>query len=80
MVMTDSPDPNDDNPQPLSEQAERAKQLDRQRLIELPPDQAQRLAEQVLDPARWHVASGESLAWPGDLGDEAEEPDWMRDP
>lgn len=61
----------------LLQEATRAKQSDRQRRLDLPPQVAQRIAEQVFDPLRWHIADDPLVRWPGDLGDAVVRSSWL---
>jgi hypothetical protein len=48
------------------------KRQDRENLAKIDPTVAQALAESVLNPKFAKIADGESLDWPGDLGDDWE--------
>ena len=61
----------------LLDYAQRIKGEDRRRLWETDANSAQ--ADAVLTVAAWSIVDPAKLAWPGDLGDEAETPEWMAD-
>jgi hypothetical protein len=46
------------------------KRADREELAELPPDEAQALADSILHPRLWQIADPAELIWAGDLADD----------
>ena len=71
------PEPKSEN---LNEYAQRIKSVDRHLLNQLDACQAQAEVDAVLAALPWTVSDREKLVWHGDLGDEAELPDWMNEP
>ena len=61
----------------LQEYAQRIKRVDRRLLGQLDPTAAQAQVDAVLVPSQWTIADRSKLVWLGDLGDEAELPEWM---
>lgn len=64
----------------LNEYAQRIKSMDRHLLNQLDACQAQAEVDAVLVALLWTISDREKLVWHGDLGDEAELPDWMNGP
>lgn len=63
----------------LQEYARRIKGADRLLLNQLDPNVAQAEVDAVLVAAHWAIADRSKLVWLGDLGDEAELPEWMNE-
>ncbi len=63
----------------LQEYAQRIKAADRLLLGQLDPTTAQAKVDAVLAVAHWTIADRSKLTWLGDLGDEAELPEWMNE-
>jgi hypothetical protein len=61
-------------------EAQQIKRQDRARLAAMEPAAAQAEVDAILVALAGSVADPAQLAWPGDLGDEAEEPPWMQNP
>lgn len=61
-------------------QAKHFKQQDRAQLAAMAPADAQAEVDSILVDLTGSVADPAQLAWPGDLGDEAEEPPWILGP
>ena len=71
--------PKDSQFESLLDYAQRIKGEDRRRLWEAEASSAQEEVDAVLTVAAWSIVDPEKLVWPGDLGDEAEAPEWMTD-
>lgn len=70
-------DPANRPQQTLLELAQSLKAADRQQLSAMQPDVAQAHVDAVLVDLQWKPADPSQLAWPGDLGDSAELPNWL---
>lgn len=73
-------EPNESQFESLLDYAQRIKGEDRRRLWETDPNSAQLDVDAVLTVAAWSIVDPARLVWPGDLGDDAEEPAWMTEP
>lgn len=72
--------PHEPKSENLYEYAQRIKSVERHLLNQLDACQAQAEVDAVLAALPWTVSDREKLVWRGDLGDEAELPDWMNEP
>lgn len=63
---------NHERPAELLIWSQELKRQDREALSKIDPAAAQALAESVFNPKFASIADGESLDWPGDLGDDWE--------
>ena len=64
-------------PESLLAYAQRLKNIDREKLAQLAPTQAQAEVDAILLPAQWKISQPSELAWSGDMADDPEEPHWM---